>query len=593
MADGIGQTRITIGRKQGVTQALKAMVEDKKMKLSGGSISKSEWNATVKVLDEIQANRKANNQTSIFGKGYLVHEGDNIDFTADEMAKIYKAMGVEVSEKPEQPAAVKPEQAASEPPEQPAAAKPEPPVTATSAQPAQAPKNELQEQFNNDSKKTKLGAAIPTSDTLKENGFGFHPEPTVHNFGGQQHQVDAYGYKDENGLHYSLDKNGGKTYVDKEGNSIRVSEFESQFAFPGSTMVSYTKKGGNFKDEVIYGADGKAIQGKTTVIKEDGTTISYEYKYDSNGNKVVQNNNSQPAQLNITPKPLKEPSITSSMHLAFLSDRYADKNGADLRPDVSVVDFEAIKNGGDAPRKFNNCKQSVKVNDDGSKSFTYMYKDAGGRVYTDYRTVIENPDGSLKVTTSIECENGQYSDKSTTYKKEPMGLVRVSHDIGNDGYIDSETIRTSDGKQIALIEYGYNKEKGLKTTEIELSHKDGSSTSIKSNTVNEKEVLREVHHMEDGHQTSFAQYGENNQLISRSETSYYPSGTFEGLEGKFEKEELIYDKNNKLETKIEYSYEKDKDGYYVKITKETNFQTGEVKTYRSDETSLHLNMTLD
>ncbi len=70
-------TQITIGRGQGITQALKQLVEEKakqdpNVKISGGIFTKTEWANTIKVLDEIQANRKANNQASIFGKNYIV-----------------------------------------------------------------------------------------------------------------------------------------------------------------------------------------------------------------------------------------------------------------------------------------------------------------------------------------------------------------------------------------------------------------------------------------------------------------------------------------------------------------------------------------
>jgi len=296
MTDGIGQTRITIGKGQGITQALKAMVEKNKLQLSDGNISKAEWNETVKVLDEIQANRKANNQASIFSKGYLVHENDNIDFTEDEMNMLYKAMGVKLSDKPAQPEQIseKPVEQVAQPSKPQGTIKPEEPEKPV--QTVQSSPTELQKDFENDSKKSKLGASIPTADTLKENGFGFHPEPSELDFQGHKHKVDVYGNKDENGLHYLMDKNGGKTYIDKDGNSIRISKFEAQFVAPGGTIVSYSSKDGNFTDEVIYGADGKPIQGSMTVKNENGTTISYGYKYDENGNKVVKNSNSQPPQ---------------------------------------------------------------------------------------------------------------------------------------------------------------------------------------------------------------------------------------------------------------------------------------------------------
>ncbi len=70
--------------------------------ISDGSISKAEWNATIKTLDEIQQNRKANNQNSIFGKNYLVHTGQQIDFTEDEINMLYKSMGVSFKNQPQE-----------------------------------------------------------------------------------------------------------------------------------------------------------------------------------------------------------------------------------------------------------------------------------------------------------------------------------------------------------------------------------------------------------------------------------------------------------------------------------------------------------
>lgn len=62
--------------------------------MSDGSISKTEWRETVKVLDQIEAERKANGKASIFGgDNHLVYAGDKIDFTADEMEKNLQSDG--------------------------------------------------------------------------------------------------------------------------------------------------------------------------------------------------------------------------------------------------------------------------------------------------------------------------------------------------------------------------------------------------------------------------------------------------------------------------------------------------------------------
>ncbi|MGN0030704.1 MAG: hypothetical protein ACI37Q_01970 [Candidatus Gastranaerophilaceae bacterium] len=87
-------TKITIRKGQGITQALKELVEKKKLKMSDGSISKAEWNETIKVLDNIQEARKKSGMKSIFGDNYSVNAGQTIEFSEDEMKDLYKAMGI-------------------------------------------------------------------------------------------------------------------------------------------------------------------------------------------------------------------------------------------------------------------------------------------------------------------------------------------------------------------------------------------------------------------------------------------------------------------------------------------------------------------
>lgn len=296
MTDGIGQTRVTIGKGQGITQALKALVEKNKMKLSDGGISKAEWNATVKVLDDIQANRKANNQKSIFGNGYVVHSGDNIDFTEDEMTKIYKAMGVEISD---EQAPV--QQTSAEAVEQ-TAQNSRPPVATNTEQPehaAQAPAADSQnEKLEAALQKNKFAESYPDAKLLRENGFGAKAFNTVQLDSGNTINIGLT--KDENGLFYTLDKNAGRTYTNDKGDKIRISKFEAQNISKGGTAVQYSSADGKSSSETIYDKDGKPVQGELTQTQDDGTTVSYKYKYDANGNKVVQSSYLQPAPITQT-----------------------------------------------------------------------------------------------------------------------------------------------------------------------------------------------------------------------------------------------------------------------------------------------------
>ena len=92
--------KITIQKNQGITQALFDLVKNEK--LSGGKIDATEWKNALAVLNEIQANREKNGQANIFTggagndshKNYVVQEGQQIEFTAEEIQKLYNALGV-------------------------------------------------------------------------------------------------------------------------------------------------------------------------------------------------------------------------------------------------------------------------------------------------------------------------------------------------------------------------------------------------------------------------------------------------------------------------------------------------------------------
>ncbi len=87
-------TQITIQKGQGLTQALKKYAEKAGFSFSGGSISKQEWQKTIKVLDQIQAERSKSNKGSIFGNGYEVQTGQKIEFSESESKRLWDAMGV-------------------------------------------------------------------------------------------------------------------------------------------------------------------------------------------------------------------------------------------------------------------------------------------------------------------------------------------------------------------------------------------------------------------------------------------------------------------------------------------------------------------
>lgn len=108
-------TKITIKKNQGITQALFDLVKQQKMEISDGKIDANEWSATMKKLNEIQSSREQAGQKGIYSggegtdwhKNYIVHEGDQLEFTEAEMNDLYSAMGVSLKkgEKPASPTA--------------------------------------------------------------------------------------------------------------------------------------------------------------------------------------------------------------------------------------------------------------------------------------------------------------------------------------------------------------------------------------------------------------------------------------------------------------------------------------------------------
>ena len=117
----INPATIKIKKNYGITHALKdlvdEMIKNKTAELTDGKITAKEWNAVMDKLIELQQNRKAEGKASIFGGGtdktkagwhnsFVVHPDQQIEFTAEETAQLYEAMGVKLTgtqaEKPEE-----------------------------------------------------------------------------------------------------------------------------------------------------------------------------------------------------------------------------------------------------------------------------------------------------------------------------------------------------------------------------------------------------------------------------------------------------------------------------------------------------------
>jgi len=141
------------------------------------------------------------------------------------------------------------------------------------------PKAFVGKDFDENIKNSKLDDCVPNKSWLNKKGFNVP-------FKGAK--IGRFETKDSL---YIQDMNGGRTYQNKNGDTIRISEFEGEFAtgLKGSKQVEYKSKDGKTADTVIFDPDGNPLKGYLTVKKDDGTIIKYQYEYDENGNKQVKN----------------------------------------------------------------------------------------------------------------------------------------------------------------------------------------------------------------------------------------------------------------------------------------------------------------
>src|SRR5574344_261544 len=250
ISNGMNTTKITIKKGQGITQALKEHIEKNKMKLSDENISKTEWSNTIKVLDNIQSTRKAQNGKSIFGNGYIVHEGDNIDFTAEEMNKIYEAMGVEI-ENPTQTTET------AHPTTQQAQTTPQPDHAATQQVQTTPP---AQTVTNNKTNYTYIGERnLPEGCTFKQEG----DRTVTYDKNGKKLFSRQYA-----GVGEINNKTFNTTYYDANGNTTGTAECKLkddgyityQFKDKDGNSLGSAKVSGGRQEIIITDANGKEIK---------------------------------------------------------------------------------------------------------------------------------------------------------------------------------------------------------------------------------------------------------------------------------------------------------------------------------------------
>lgn len=262
MTDGIPKIGpIEIKKGEGITYALKRIAQENKAIFSDGKITAKEWDKTLDALIEIQNDRKANNQKSIFGGGtdktkagwhnsFVVNPGDKIEFTEEELTKIFNSMGVSFSktEKTEKP----------QPPVQPVA--PNPPVEE---------KNST-EGITQEQRTDENGAAY-TAD-IKD---GQEVKRTYKRGDGTLSSV--YEYQDGREVKYTVYAADGETV-----NSTCETEYDSS----GEIAKATWKRGDGTLSEVYEYQDGRAV--KYTSYADDGETVNRtrESEYDGSGSKT-------------------------------------------------------------------------------------------------------------------------------------------------------------------------------------------------------------------------------------------------------------------------------------------------------------------
>ena len=265
----IGPVKIQIKKNLGITHALKDLVEQQKMELSDGKITAKEWNAVLDKLIEIQQNRKANGQASIFGGGtdktrngwhnsFIVHPNQEIEFTADEIGQLYEAMGAKFTKasKPVTPA----ETSVAQPPAD-DTGKPE-----ASEGTGQKPAGNVKEEKRTDENGNEYTAQI------REDG-----KEVARKYSTEDGDYTVSIEYDENGnktreveTGYNTDKPKYIREYDSEGNKTR----ETRLREDGTTDNIYDYENDKVKTVTFYREDSKTVISKRL------------YEYDSEGNKT-------------------------------------------------------------------------------------------------------------------------------------------------------------------------------------------------------------------------------------------------------------------------------------------------------------------
>lgn len=284
MTDGIPKIGpIEIKKGEGITYALKRIAQENKAIFSDGKITAKEWDKTLDALIEIQNDRKANNQKSIFGGGtdktkagwhnsFVVNPGDKIEFTEEELTKIFNSMGVsfsktEKTEKPQPPA------------QDPQPVAPKPPVEEKNSTEGITQEERTDENGNTYTADIKDGQEVKR--TYKR---------------GDGTLSSVYEYQDGREVKYTSYAEDGKTVnrsreTEYDGSGSKTKETRKRG--DGTISSVHDFKEGKEVKKIDYAADGRTAQRiieneqvkmvRISSKTANDSTVSYEYNFDENG----------------------------------------------------------------------------------------------------------------------------------------------------------------------------------------------------------------------------------------------------------------------------------------------------------------------
>ena len=488
----INPATIKIKKNYGITHALKdlvdEMIKNKTAELTDGKITAKEWNAVLDKLIELQNNRKAEGKASIFGGGtdktkagwhnsFIVHPDQQIEFTAEETAQLYEAMGVVIKNAPAtQPPPVNenPEVKGSEKPEEKPKAEEKPANPAQNPPAAGTPQERL--------------AANPYVKATEP------PEGITAKQGKDANNDDCEIWTDQNGREVKRIYNKG----DAENEYCVVIEYDNN----GKKTAELETKTGSDSDKLDFERryDEQGRLAKYTNYKNDGTTVdhTYTYKYNEDNSYTQTRTRGDNSLCFIEEKDSKD---RTTKYTKYQGDgktvdytdtyTYDDKDGSKTqtrtRGDGTLYFIE------EKDSKDRTTKSTVYHNDGKTVNYTdtYTYNDDGSKTKTQTRgdgTVsnIEERDSKNRITkVTYYKENGKTVNSTFTYKyNDKDGSKTITHTRG-DGTVyyireqDSKdrttksTYYKEDGKTVnSTFTYTYNDKDGSKT----ITHTRGDGT---------------------------------------------------------------------------------------------------------------------